>query len=147
MDASSTSGSHNKWTYIIVGVVIGILLVLAVSMFNYPNKSELASQKAQELIAAYELSGLEPPSEDLIMGVYGDDGGPVCTTKDFDEYVQQNLNQLVANGAAQVGARGVIMDAELLRKGSLIIGVYCPERLPEYQDWIEILKTDDLIRE
>ena len=142
-----TSGSHHKRTYIIVGAAFVILIVVALLLFRYPNKSEAAYEKAQQLISAYELAGLTPPSEQQIVGTYGDDGGPVCTTKDFDEYVQQNLNQLVANGAAQVGARGVVMDAELLRKGSLIIGVYCPERLPEYRDWIEILKTDDLIRE
>ncbi len=141
-----TSGSHHKRTYIIVGVAFAILVVVALLLFRYPNKSEVAQEKAQQLISAYELAGLTPPSEQQIMGTFGDDGGNSCKV-DFDKLVQLNLNQLLANGAAQVGARGVIIDAKILKGEALVLGVYCPERLPEYQAFIEELKTADLIRE
>ena len=73
-----TSGSHHKRTYIIVGVAFVILIVVALLLFRYPNKSEAAQDKAQQLISAYELAGLTPPSEQQILGTFGDDGGNSC---------------------------------------------------------------------
>ena len=141
-----TSTSHKKRTYIVVGVVFVILLVVALVLFRYPNKSEAAHEKARQLISAYELAGLTPPSEQQIVGTYGDDGGNHCRVE-FKELLERNLNQLLANGAAQVGARGVIVDARVLKGEALVLGVYCPDRLPEYEAFVNELKTADLIRE
>jgi hypothetical protein len=142
MDTSSTS----KRTYIIVAVAFVLLLIVALLMFRAPARTAAASAKAQELISAFELAGLKTPSEQQIVGTFGEDGGNVCKT-DFGELVQSNLNMLLANGAAQVGARGIIIDAKVLKGEAIVLAVYCPERLPEFEKYVDQLKTADLIKE
>lgn len=140
-----TTNTHKR-TYLVVGIVFVVLLVLGQVLWRGPQKNAEASAKAQQLISAFELAGLKAPSEQQIVGTRGVDGGPVCKT-DFNELVQSNLNSLLANGAAQVGARGVIIDAKLLKAEAIVLTVYCPERLPEYEAFIKNLKTADLINE
>jgi hypothetical protein len=142
MDVSST---HRR-TYLVVGVVFVVLLIVALVVFRAPKKTAESIVKAQELIAAFELAGLTAPSEQQIVGTFGEDGGPVCDT-DFDELIQNNLNLLLSNGAAQVGARGVIIDAKVLKGEAIVLSIYCPDRLPEFQAFIDQLKTADLIRD
>ncbi len=139
----NTADSHKR-TYIVVGVVFVVLLVLGQLLWRGPQKNAEASAKAQQLIAAFQLAGLKAPSEEQIVGTRGADGGPVCKT-DFNELVQSNLDMLLANGAAQVGARGVIIDAKLLKAEALVLTIYCPDRLPEYEKFVNNLKTADLI--
>ncbi len=141
MDTSST---HRR-TYIVVGAAFVVLLIVALVMFRAPKKTAAATAKAQELIAAFELAGLKAPSEQQIVGTFGEDGGPVCETN-FDELIQNNLNLLLSNGAAQVGARGVIIDAKVLKGEAIVLGIYCPDRLPEFQTFVDKLKTADLIK-
>lgn len=141
----NTTNTHKR-TYIIVGIVFVVLVVMGQLLWRGPQKNAEASAKAQQLIAAFELAGLKAPSEQQIVGTRGVDGGPVCET-DFTELVQSNLNLLLANGAAQVGARGVIIDVKLLKAEAIVLTVYCPERLPEYEKFINNLKTADLIKE
>lgn len=141
----NTSSTHRR-TYIVVGVAFVVLLVVALVLFPAPKKTAEASAKAQELIAAFELAGLKAPSEQQIVGTFGEDGGPVCET-DFNELIQNNLNLLLSNGAAQVGARGVIIDAKVLKGEAIVLAVYCPERLPEFEQFVNNLKTANLIRE
>jgi hypothetical protein len=129
-----------------VGVVFVVLLIVALVVFRAPKKTAESIAKAQELIAAFELAGLTAPSEQQIVGTFGEDGGPVCDT-DFDELIQNNLNLLLSNGAAQVGARGVIIDAKVLKGEAIVLSIYCPDRLPEFQAFIDQLKTADLIRD
>lgn len=140
-----TTDSHKR-TYLVVGIAFVALLVVGQLLWRGPQKNAEASAKAQQLISAFELAGLQAPSEQQIVGTRGVDGGPVCKT-DFDELVQSNLNTLLANGAAQVGARGVIIDAKLVKGEGIVLGVYCPERLPEYEAFVKNLKTADLIKE
>ena len=136
--------NNHKRTYLVAGIVFVALLVLLQVLWRGPQKNAEASAKAQQLISAYQLAGLQAPSEQQIVGTRGVDGGAVCHT-DFNELVQSNLNTLLANGAAQVGARGVIIDAKLLKSEGLVLTVYCPERLPEYEAFVNKLKTADLI--
>lgn len=140
-----TSNSHHKRTYIVAGVVFVILIVVALLLFHYPQKTAAAQDKAQELISAFELAGLKAPSKQQIVGTLGEDGGNVCKT-DFDALIEDNLNMLLTNGAAQVGVRGVIIDAKVLKGEAIVLAVYCPERLPEFEAFVNKLKTADLIR-
>jgi Tfp pilus assembly protein FimT len=140
-----TSNTHKR-TYIVVGIVFVLLVVVALVMFRAPARTAAASAKAQELTAAFELAGLNAPSEQQIVGTLGEDGGVVCKT-DFGNLIESNLNLLLTNGAAQVGARGIIIDAKVLTGEAIILSVYCPERLPEYKEYVDQLKTADLIKE
>jgi len=142
MDTSST----HKRTYIVVGVVFVVLVVVSLILFRGPRKTAQATAKAQELAAAFELAGLRAPSEQQIVGTFGEDGGAVCKT-DFDALIQNNLNLLLSNGAAQVGTRGVIIDAKVLKGEAIVLGIYCPDRLPGFQKFIDKLKTAELIKD
>lgn len=140
----SISLSHTKRTYLAVAIVFVILLVAMLLLFRPPDRTAAASSKAQELIAAFELAGLTAPSEDQIVGTFGEDGGAVCAT-DFGELIKANLNLLLTNGAAQVGQRVIIIDPRVLKGEALVCAIYCPERLPEFEEFVGKLKTERLI--
>jgi hypothetical protein len=128
----------------VVAIVFVILLVAMLLLFHAPDRTAAASSKAQELIAAFERAGLTAPSEDQIVGTFGEDGGAVCAA-DFGDLIKGNLNLLLANGAAQVGQRAIIVDPKVLKGEVLIRAVYCPDRLPAFEEFVAKLKTARLI--
>lgn len=78
------------------------------------------------------------------MRVLGTDGGATCT--DPNEALNRAilLSQL-ANGAGGPGARPVIADSRVVRGQLLIIEVYCPDQLEEFQQFVDDLKTDGVV--
>ena len=80
------------------------------------------------------------PSQEQIAGVLGDDGGAIC--KDPASALRQALlfSQLT-NGAGGPGIRPVIVDSKIFKGELLVIQIYCPDELPEFQQMVEQLKT------
>ena len=62
-----TTNTHKR-TYLVVGIVFVVLLVLGQLLWRGPQKNAEASAKAQQLISAFELAGLQAPSEQQIAG-------------------------------------------------------------------------------
>ena len=77
------------------------------------------------------------------MRVLGNDGGATCT--DPNEALNRAilLSQLT-NGAAGPGARPVIADSRVFKFQQLIIEIYCPDDLTDFQKYVSDLKTDDV---
>ncbi|MGH3506969.1 MAG: hypothetical protein ACRDO2_07170, partial [Nocardioidaceae bacterium] len=80
---------------------------------------------------------------DQIVRVLGDDGGAVCQNPN-DSLSRSILLAQLANGAAGPGARPVIADSRVLQGQLLIIQIYCPDELEEFQQFVDELKTDDV---
>ncbi len=78
------------------------------------------------------------------MRVLGDDGGATCTDPNESLTKAILLSQL-ANGAAGPGARPVIADSRVVQGQLLIIQVYCPDELEDFQKFVDDLKTDDVL--
>ncbi len=80
------------------------------------------------------------PSTDQIARVLGDDGGIVCANPNGALTRGLVLNELT-NGAAGPGRRPIIVEDRVLKSQLLIIGVYCPDELPNYEKFVDGLET------
>jgi hypothetical protein len=75
--------------------------------------------------------------------VLGDDGGAVCQDP-ASALSRATLNAQLTNGAAGPGQRPVIADKRVVQGQALIIKVYCPEYIEEFQQVVDDLKFDDV---
>ena len=77
------------------------------------------------------------------MRVLGDDGGATCDDPN-EALSRATLLSLLANGATGPGARPVIADSRAVKGQLLIIEIYCPDELEDFQEFVDDLKTDDV---
>ena len=138
--------AEHRLLYIIAAVVLIVLTIWALLAFEGAETNAEAEAKADQLIAAFELAGLPAPERDQITGTLGTDGGAVCRLTDED-LAQSQLSQHLANGGSHVGLRPVIVDELVIQGEALIIGVYCPEKLPAFQEYVDDLEFEDVVRE
>ena len=138
--------SEHHWIWIGAGALLLVVTIIAVIVFNYPSDDEVASEKADELIAEFRVNDIYVPDKDVIVGMFGDDGGAVCDSADSDLGFA-GLNQQLANGAAQVGIRPVTVADNVLDGELLVIQIYCPEHEDDFLDYVEDLDFEDVINE
>lgn len=134
---------ERSWIYIAACVVLGALILGALLAFSSARETAQAQDKADELIAALEDAGARTPDRDQIVRVLGDDGGATCDSPN-DALRRATLHALLANGASGPGARPVIADSRVLKGQLLIIQIYCPDELEDFQKFVDDLKTDDV---
>ena len=140
-----SSNREHRITYIVVGVALVVLLVIALFSYSSAKSTEAADQKADQLIAAFEKAGAHAPAKDQLVRVFGDDGGAVCDNPDEALRKAIFFDQLT-NGAAGPGMRPVIADRRVVRGQLIIMGVYCPDELPKLQELVDKLKTADTVK-
>jgi Tfp pilus assembly protein FimT len=137
------SPRERSWIYIVACVILALMVLWAVIAFSAARETTRAQEKADELIVALEDAGARTPDSDQIVRVLGDDGGATC--EDPNAALRRaTLNSLLTNGATGPGARPVIADSRAVQGQLLIIEVYCPEELDEFQEFVDDLKTDDV---
>lgn len=142
--ATETQSKRERSTlYIAVAVAIGVLMVIGLIFYSSAEATREAEQKADQLIAALEDAGARAPDRDQIVRVLGDDGGAVCENPN-ESLSRSILLAQLANGAAGPGARPVIADSRVVQGQLLIIEIYCPDELDEFQQFTDNLKTDDV---
>jgi hypothetical protein len=142
--STDTTESTRRITYILVGGVILVLLVVALVAWNSNKETQAANQKADQLIATLNQAGLATPDKDQIVRVLGDDGGTVCADPQL-ALKKTIMYGLATNGAAGPGLRPVIGDNRLVQAGVAVIKTYCPDELPEFPQTAEQFKTADLV--
>jgi hypothetical protein len=136
---------ERRVVYIIAAVFVGLLLVVSLLSYRSKESSQAAEQKANQLIAALQKAGAHPPTQDQIVRVLGDDGGAVCDDPSGALRKAILLGQIM-NGAAGPGMRPVIGDNRVVRGELLVIGIYCPDELPRFQEFVNNLKFDDTVK-
>jgi hypothetical protein len=138
---------HNHRTlYWTIGSVAVILAVIGLFTYNGGPDNRQAQRKAQELTQKFEQAGLPvPANQDLLVRLLGDDGGAVCAIP-LNALGKAHLLVQLSYGAAFVGRRPVIVDRRVLQGELLILQTYCPDKVKDYQDKIDDLKTDDTIK-
>jgi Tfp pilus assembly protein FimT len=134
---------ERSWIYITVCIVLGALVVAGLIAFSSGRETNRAEDKADELIAALEKAGARTPDRDQIVRVLGDDGGATCADPN-KALSRATLLSLLANGATGPGARPIIADSRAVRGQLLIIQIYCPDELEDFQEFVADLKTDDV---
>lgn len=154
----STTNQGAEWTsqdpdkrdrmvlYIVVGVILVVLAVIASLAFDSGRDDRQAQDNAQQLIAVIEDAGYPAPDEQAIIDVLGNDGGAVCENPG-ESLAKATLYSQIANGAAGPGMRPVIGDADVLRGQIAIMRIYCPDELPDVQSYIEDLETGDVVNQ
>ncbi len=115
-------------------------------IFTYDGGPEnrQSERLAQNLIQKYEAAGLTAPDQDMIVRALGTDGGAVCANPANALGKARLLDQFT--NRANVGRRAVIVDRRVLQGEALILETYCPDKLQQYQDAVDDLKTDDTIK-
>lgn len=134
---------ERSWIYITACVILGVLILGALIAFSSARETARAQDKADELIAALEDAGARTPDRDQIVRVLGEDGGATCDDPS-DALRRATLHALLTNGATGPGARPVIADSRVVRGQLLIIQIYCPDELEDFQEFVDDLKTDDV---
>ncbi|MEV0802893.1 hypothetical protein AB0I34_34745 [Kribbella sp. NPDC050281] len=141
--AETQPARERSWIYITACVILGVLLIVGLLTFRSQKQSNEANQKADQLIAALAAAGARTPDRDQIVRVLGNDGGATCENPN-NALGRAVLFTQLTNGAAGPGARPVIVDSRALKGQLLIIQIYCPDELKEFQEFVDDLKTDDV---
>ncbi|GAA0468631.1 hypothetical protein Ade02nite_79590 [Paractinoplanes deccanensis] len=137
----SVKHKSNTVTYIVLGVAFLIMLGTALFAFGSAHESREASEKAQQLQSELSAAGLRVPTEEQIIRVLGDDGGAVCDSPG-NALRRATLYGLLTNGAAGPGQRPVIADNKVVQGQLMIIKVYCPQYIEEFQEVVDDLKLE-----
>ena len=131
--------SH-KWVYITVVVVIIALMVAGALMYHQEKQTKEAQAKAKEFIAKLNAAGLKAPSEAAAVRLFGVDGGPFAQNPDQSLMQSQYAWQL---GTAGPASRPVILDPDFAKAAAIFISVYAPDKLAEFQEFVDGLKTEE----
>ena len=130
--------------YIVVGFIFVVLAVIASVAFQSGKDSAEARDNADQLITVLQDAGYPAPDQDAIVNALGNDGGAVCEDPG-SSLAKATLYSQIANGAAGPGMRPVIADGDVLRGQIAIMRIYCPDKLPDVQGYIDDLKTGDVV--
>ena len=141
---TSAPKSTRRTTYIVVAVVLIALIILGL-LTRPARESAEANELADQLIAALEEAGVTAPSSAQIVNVLGNDGGAICA--DPNSALKRGLlGTEIANGASGPGQRPVITDEMVVRGEALVISIYCPDQLDEFEEFVASMAfVDNLI--
>ena len=140
----TTSAKENRTTYIVVSVVVVVLTVIALLTFSAGRSSKQADAKANQLIVALTAAGARAPTQEQVVRLLGDDGGPGCDDPNGALRRGILLGQLM-NGAAGPGMRPVIADNRAVKGQLLVMKVYCPAKVPTFQQFVDSLDLSDAV--
>jgi hypothetical protein len=134
---------ERSWLYITCWVVLIALVVGGLIAFRSATETKNANDKADQLITELKAASARTPDKDQIVRVLGDDGGATCADPN-DALSRSILLSQLTNGATGPGARPVIADSRVFKGQLLIIKIYCPDELDDFQAYVDNLKTDDV---
>ena len=134
---------ERSWLYITCWVVLIALVVGGLIAFRSATETKNANDKADQLITELKAASARTPDKDQIVRVLGDDGGATCADPN-DALSRSILLSQLTNGATGPGARPVIADSRVFKGQLLIIKIYCPDELKDFQQFVDGLKTDDV---
>ena len=137
------SPRERSWIYVTACVVLVLMALWAIIAFGSARESQRAQDRADELIGALEDAGARTPDRNQIVRVLGDDGGATCDDPN-SALRRATLNSLLTNGATGPGVRPVIADSRAVQGQLLIIEVYCPDELADFQQFVDDLETADV---
>ena len=134
--------SERKALYIVIAFVVVLLMVGGLIAFRSAKSTQEAQQKADQLISELQNIGAPTPSKEAIVRVLGSDGGAVCADPNGALSRATLLAQL-ANGATGPGSRPVIANSKVVQGELLVIKVYCPDELADFQKFVDGLKLEN----
>ena len=143
----SESGNNHNWLLWAAGGVALVLCIIGLVTYSGKKETQQAQDKAQQLTQKLQAAGLRvPEDQDVFVRSLGTDGGAVCDNP-ASALGKATLIDTLTNGADFVGRRPVIVDRRILQAETLILQTYCPEKLQDYKDKIDDLKTDSVLKD
>ena len=128
--------------YLVAFAVFVGLSVWGLVAFGQHRDDERATALATELAIRFADAGLRSIDIDAAARVLGTDGGAACTA--IDGVLRDGLrNGQLVSGAPGPGQRPVLASRELLVGSRLVVEVYCPARIPDYDALVDDLKVVD----
>jgi hypothetical protein len=131
--------SH-KWVYITIAVVIVALMVAGVLLYHQEKQSKASAAAAKEFVHALQVQGLPSPTVEEAARMFGTDGGPYAKNLEQELQHAQYVWQL---GTAGPASRPVILDGDFLKAARAFVMVYAPEKMAQFQQWVDGLKTGE----
>jgi len=124
-------------TYIILGVIGLGLLITALFVFDTARgATPEAKDKAAKAITALNSAGISTPTQRQLALTLGEDGGIVCANP--TGALSQGLARLdMSNGAGGPGQRPVNVTRRVVAGERILIQVYCPSKLAEFDTFVE----------
>ena len=138
--------TQHRITWVVLGAIFVILAVIGLAVFRSAKGTTAANAKADELISAIEARGLNAPRKEQITRTLGDDGGSICANPNSG-LRRAVLNSMLTNGSGGPGTRPIIADELVVQGQLLIISIYCPEQLADFQQYVNDLKTDAVVKQ
>jgi Tfp pilus assembly protein FimT len=135
-----------RWIYITSILLIAVFVIGGLIVFSSAKSTSQANAKADQLIAALKQAGARAPDKDQIVRVLGSDGGATCDNPNKALSHATLLAQL-SNGATGPGARPVVADSRVFKGQLLIIKIYCPDELKDFQSFVDDLKSANVVNE
>lgn len=138
MESSTKRG--RSVIYIVSIILLVIFAVVALLNFRSARETQQSLAKADQLIAEINAAGGTAPSREQIARVLGDDGGAVCANPN-DALSRATFHSQLTNGATGPGSRPVIANDRVAKGELAIIKIYCPDKLADFQQFVDGLKT------
>lgn len=142
-DVTASSGGHRDTGLLVMWVVIALVVVglaiAGVARYRYRSETSEAVDKAAQVAAEWEALGINVPSQDFLVRLYGTDGGILCLIAPDDVAKGLYLMQL-SNGAAGPGQRPVIVRETAIAAERAMLEVYCPDRIAAFDEIVNDLK-------
>lgn len=134
---------ERSWISITVIAVLVVLTVVALLMYLGARQEVKATDKAEELLAAFDDAGIAVSfTPEQVARVLGDDGGATCADPNA-ALSRATLLAGLSNGAGGPGLRATIVESRLVQGQLLIIQTYCPDEAEEFQEFIDSLNLVD----
>ncbi|WP_017240250.1 hypothetical protein [Streptomyces sp. SS] len=144
MSPTRFASEHKVIYWGTIVILVGLVVTGLIRYENVKTNNETLS-KANQLQEELVKAGYPSPDTDTIERLLGTDGGQVCeepgnALKTALWKIQQ------ANGATGPGMRPVISDSKAVEVERIVLQVYCPDELDDFNDSLDDLKTDDTVR-
>ncbi|MEU4063344.1 hypothetical protein AB0F25_13070 [Streptomyces wedmorensis] len=144
MSPTRFASEHKVIYWGTIVILVGLVVTGLIRYENVKTNNETLS-KANQLQEELVKAGYPSPDTDTIERLLGTDGGQVCeepgnALKTALWKIQQ------ANGATGPGMRPVISDSKAVEVERIVLQVYCPDELDDFEDALNDLKTDDTVR-
>ena len=130
--------------YGIVGGILVVLLIVMMITYNYNRSNGEALAKAQQLITAFDEAGLRSPRDaNEVARVIGTDGGAVCASS---ATVSPGFAKLNLSVGGAFYTRPIIADRRLATGLLIVVQTYCPEKIPDAQQFVDSQQFGTLVR-
>ncbi|MER6394643.1 hypothetical protein ACFWA9_01780 [Kitasatospora sp. NPDC059973] len=137
--------SRHRWIYLGAIVLLVGMLITGLLTYSQLHSTNEANDKAKQLSSALTAAGYPVPSQSQIVHTLGEDGGAVCENP-ADALNQAQWKYGMSNGAGGPGQRPVLSDREVVFAESIVLSVYCPDKLADIRQKIDDLKLRDTVR-